>query len=97
MMPLAWLLCVLVSAGTILAANTPAPDPIKDCPSGLICFTVKEGAAIDRTLAEFDRMKKMKKIFGWHATCGIGIGAVATDKFDIKAAPVGYCGVGFGF
>lgn len=90
-----WLLCGLVFGGTILA-NAP-PDPIKDCPKGLICFTIPEAARVDRTLAEYDRMKKMKKILGWHATCGIGIGAVATEQFDVKAAPVGYCGIGWGF
>ena len=84
-----------LGSSTTQAAATA--DPAKDCPAGLVCFTIKEQAGIDRRLAEYDRMKAKRHLLGWHTTCGLGIAGVVDEKFDLRAVPAGYCGVGFGF
>ena len=92
------LLLLLSVAPLIAASPTEAmSDPVRDCPRGLVCFSIKEAAKIDRKLAELDRLKRTKRLLGIHVTCGIGIAGIATDKFDLKAAPAGFCGVGYGW
>ena len=86
-----------VGHAVVAGAAAPTPDPVKDCPKGLVCFTIKEQADIDRRLAEFDRMKGKRHILGWHTTCGLGVAGVVDEKFDLRAVPAGFCGIGFGF
>jgi hypothetical protein len=49
---------------------------VKDCPRGLICFTIEQAGAIDLKLIELTRDVKLAKAkerrFGIGATCGPG-------------------------
>jgi len=77
--------------------KAPTPDPVKDCPPKLICFTLKEQAGIDKRLAELDKLKKTKHILGWHLGCGPVIGGVVDKDFHTRAVPAFGCGALFGW
>jgi hypothetical protein len=71
-------------AADAAVASRREPDPVVDCPPRLVCFTIAEGAEIDRALLDLQtelsliRLKRLRR-FGWTAGCG---GGVAWDALD---------------
>jgi hypothetical protein len=93
-------LAALIASGPKTApASVPAPDPVKDCPRGLVCFTPTEIGEIDVKLILLERDLKIAKArgkrFGFTAGCGPGIaGRIVNDETTLDAAIV--CGVVWG-
>lgn len=89
--------CVLAA---LLAASTPTvPDPVRDCPRGLVCFSAEEAGEIDVRLIELERDLRIErargKRFGFTAGCGPGVAARLIDgDATIDGAVV--CGVVWG-
>lgn len=82
----------------MLTMGSP-PDAVRDCPKGLVCFTVDEAADIDVRLIELERDLKVAraktKRFGLTAGCGPGVAARVLDgEATLDSAIV--CGVVWG-
>lgn len=73
------------------------PDPVKGCPTGLVCFTLHEQARIDKRLAELDKLKKTKHVLGFHYGCGPVLGGVVDKDFNTRLVPALGCGAVFGW
>lgn len=71
--------CAPLAATKTAASATVTPDPVKDCPAGLVCFTPEEIGAIDKKLIAYERdltiAKAKNRRFGLGATCGAGVSA----------------------
>jgi len=72
-----------VSVGLLRAAEpSNGPDPVRDCPVGLVCFRPAEIGEIDIRLIELERDLKIARAkvarLGWTIGCGTG-GSVAFD------------------
>lgn len=67
-----------------------APDPVEDCPEGLICFTLQEFIGIREAeigLAKEYELLKVRQIrrIGWNVGCGGGM-TLTVDSDDPPAA-----------
>lgn len=91
-------------ASTVLAADgrPPSPDPVKDCPKGLVCFTTAEAAQIDRKLItlqrdlDLARVKRLRRL-GWNLGIGGGTSLDPTSPVGIRADIGIYATFGFRF
>jgi hypothetical protein len=97
------ILCLL-AGGPVFGAETKPllADNPEWCRAGFRCITIRDYAAM--TLIKIDLetevsvlKAKRKRALGIHATCGLGVAVVATEDWNAKAAPAGYCGIGYGF
>jgi hypothetical protein len=83
-----------------LAAPAKLPDPVRDCPIGLVCYTPAEVGEISTKLITLERdvtiAKAKVRRFGW--TIGCGGGAVPTlDAGVLEVEPKVVCGAIYGF
>ena len=81
---------LVMSALMVIGSLTMAvpPDPKKDCPVGLVCFTVEQAVEIDKRIIELTRNTKIAQAktrrFGLGATCGAGI-SVSVESNEVAA------------
>ena len=79
---------IMAAEGTRFAA--PTPDPVKDCPIGLVCFTVSEAAKIDRKLIQYERdltLGRKQRRFGMTLGGGCGLGGMLDENYDTRIVP----------
>jgi hypothetical protein len=82
-----------------LASPAKAPDPVKDCPIGLVCYSPAEVGDISTKMISLERdiaiSKARIKRFGWTAGCGGG----AVPSFNdgaLEVEPKIVCGAIWG-
>ena len=90
----------LIAALVLTAAvAVKPPDPVKDCPIGLVCFTVAEVGEIDRKVITLERdiaiAKARVKRFGFVAGCGPGV-AVELIEGKVNVTPNINCSLAYG-
>jgi hypothetical protein len=83
-----------------LALAAPAkPDPVRDCPVGLVCFTIEEAGAVDVKLIQMERDLKLAKArvkrLGVTAGCGPGAAVELVDG-NLSIEPKLFCGLVWG-
>jgi len=98
---------LIASTGPLFSASTapgsPAnPDPVRDCPKNLVCFTTKEAAEIDRKLITLERdlaLARVRKLrrFGWNFGPGAGASLDPTSPVGIRLDTGVYLTFGFRF
>ena len=97
---IAILLLLLFACST--AALSATPDPVRDCPKGLVCFTTKEAAEIDRKLITLERdlalarVRKLRRL-GWNFGPGGGASLDPTSPVGIRLDAGVYLTFGFRF
>ena len=102
-----------LSGGTLRAdsgtASTPASASAPPCPSVYECylkgtvvvFTIRQAADVDRQLIMLERdlvvAQARYRRLGCVVGGGLGVSVVATDEFEVRAAPAGHVGVTCGW
>ena len=95
------LLLLLFACSTAALSATP-PDPVKDCPPRLLCFTLAEAAEIDRKLITLERdlaLARVKKLrrFGWNFGPGGGVSLDPDSPVGVRVDLGLYATFGFRF
>lgn len=95
---------LLVSGSLVFGAETKPPIVGCQAGPGWRCIETKELADdarykidLEERIALAEARLKARRLFGWHFGAGIGIGAVPTADFDVKAVPVGFVGAVYGW
>ncbi len=84
-------------------AATKQPDRIKDCPIGLVCFTIEQAVDINKRVIEMEKELSIAKAsrhkpLGLCAGGGGGVSAsLDSGKFELTPAVGGYLIYGFRF
>lgn len=89
---------LLLSLALSMPTNIP-PDPVLDCPVGLVCFTVREAGDIDLRMIALEKDVKLAKArskkLGLTAGCGPGT-SIEVVSGAVTFEPKVFCGVVWG-
>ena len=94
------MILLLIACSPLVLSATP--DPVRDCPKGLTCFTTKEAAEIDRKLITLERdlalarVRKLRRL-GWNFGPGGGVSLDPDSPVGMRADLGVYATFGFRF